>query len=43
MATTLSEMHDLFRPIVRTLDASEYQPEEARLPDLPACTLGGGL
>ncbi len=43
MATTLSEMHDLFRPIVRTLDASEYQPEEAALPDLPARTLGGGL
>lgn len=28
MATTLEAMHGLFRPIVKTLDASEYRPHE---------------
>ncbi len=43
MASTLRVMHDLFRPIVRTLDASEYQPEEGALPVTPPGPLTGGV
>jgi len=43
MASTLKVMHDLFRPIVRTLDAPDYRAEEAAPPLTPLGPLTGGV